>query len=178
MEPPYRELEFSALRATIRERGTTRLILVWATFVVWAGLVLVSVAWTQGPAVTLFTLLVLAAGFETSFLLHTGVERVGRYLQVQFERDGTAAEARPVGWESAAMRYGQRFPGRSDPLFAPLFLVAAVVNYFPVVAGGVAVERLGLGAFHALFVLRVVLAGRAASRQRAEDLERFRALLG
>ena len=177
MEFPYRELEFSALRATIRERGTVRLILVWATFALWAGLFLLTVAWTQMPAALLVPLLVLAAGFETSYLLHTGIERVGRYLQVQFERDSGGAAA-PVGWESTTMRYGQRFPGGADPLFTLLFLVAAVVNYFPVVAGGVWAERLGLGAFHALFVLRVLLAGRLAARQRAQDLERFRALLG
>ena len=177
METRYQELEFSALRATIRERGTIRMILIWATFAVWAGLLIVTVTWTQMPAVALAPLMVLAAGYETAFLMHTGIERVGRYLQVRYERDSEGATA-PAGWESAAMRYGQRYGGGSDPLFTVLFLAAAIINYFPVLAGGVWAERLGLGAFHLFFMLRVLVASRRAARQRTQDLERFRALLG
>ena len=176
MQERHQELEFAALRATIRERGTVRILLAWATFVVWAGLFLASLTWTALPAASLVSLLVLAAAFEAIVALHTGVERVGRYLQVRYEKDSTEGAA-PEGWESAAMRYGGRFGGGSDPLFSALFAVAAALNYFPVLAEGVAAELAGIGVFHAAFVGRVLLARRRAGRQRAEDLERFRTIL-
>lgn len=175
MEAPFGELEFAALRATIRERGTVRLILTWATFVAWAALLVATVAWTVVPAAVLVPLLVLAAGFETTFAIHTGVERVGRYLQVFYEKHA-GERAGPRGWETMALRYGQRFAGGPDPLFSVLFVIAAVLNYFPVMGAGVMVERVSLGVFHALVVARVIVAQRRAARQRDEDLERFRSL--
>lgn len=177
MEERHRELEFAALRATIRERGTVRVILAWATFVAWAALLLVTLAWTRLPAASLVSLLVLAAGFEAIYAIHVGVERVGRYLQVRYERD-SAEGAAPEGWEAATMRYGGRFGGGLDPFFTALFAAATAINYFPVVAAGVPAELAGVGVFHAAFVLRMLVARRRTARQRAEDLERFRAILG
>jgi hypothetical protein len=171
-----RELEFAALRATIRERGTVRLILTWATFGLWAGLLLAALVWTSVPAAFLAPLVVLAAGFETAFALHTGVERVGRYLQVFFERNPDAPGS--GGWETTAMTFGQRFPGGPDPLFSVLFVLAAVLNGVLAVGGAIVAEQIGVGLFHAVFVIRVIVAGRRAARQRAQDLERFRALMG
>jgi hypothetical protein len=46
-----------------------------------------------------------------------------------------------------------------------------------VLTGGVLVERVGLGACHALLAVRVLIARRRAARQRQDDLERFRSLL-
>ena len=176
METPLRELEFAALRATIRERGTVRLIITWATFVLWAALLLAAIVWAIVPAAFLAPLLVLAAGFEAVLAIHTGVERIGRYLQVFFEGDVAGAPG-SGGWETTAMTFGQRFPGGPDPLSSVLFVLAAVLNGVLGVSGGVPAEQIGVGVFHAAFVIRVIAAGRRAGRQRAQDLERFRALL-
>ena len=83
-----RELaEYQALRETIRERGTTRVWLLLATFVAWGALAIATAALAALPIATLLPLLVLAVGFETGFAVHTGVERIGRYIQVFFESD-------------------------------------------------------------------------------------------
>ncbi len=67
-------------------------------------------------AIALLPLLVLAATFEINFFVHTGVERIGRYLQVFYEeRAGT------TGWETTAMTYGAKYPSGLDPLFSALF---------------------------------------------------------
>lgn len=178
METPLRELEFAALRATIRERGTVRLMVTWATFGLWAALLLAAVALEIVPAVFLAPLLVLAAGFEAAFAMHTGVERIGRYVQVFFEKGPGATDSGASGWETAAMTIGQRFPGGPDPLASVLFVLAAALNGVLAVSGGVPAEQVGIGLFHAAFVIRVIAARRRAARQRAQDLERFRALLG
>ena len=69
-------------------------------------------------------LVILAAGFEAIFALHTNVERIGRYLQVFHEAAG--------GWEHVAMAFGQQGPADApDPLFVRLFIVAVGVNYLP-----------------------------------------------
>ena len=55
--------------------------------------------------VTLVPFVVLAGTFEINFFIHTGVERIGRYIQVFYE------EARGrSGWETTAMSYGAKFP--------------------------------------------------------------------
>ena len=58
------------------------------------------------PVATLLPLLVLAVVFEAIFAIHTGVERVGRYLQVYFEAPDETAR-----WENVAMAYGRAFAG-------------------------------------------------------------------
>ena len=77
--------EYRALRATIRERSTARLWIVLAGLTAWAALTLATAALAELPIATLLPLLVLALTFEIVFALHTGVERVGRYIQVFFE---------------------------------------------------------------------------------------------
>ena len=98
-----REEEYRALRDTIRERGTTRVWIVLAGLSAWAALAIGTFALAPFPAATVLPLLVLAAAFEIVFALHTGVERIGRYLQVFHEEAS--------GWEHAAMSYGQKFQG-------------------------------------------------------------------
>ena len=120
-----RQAEFEALRATIRERGSVRGCAVLVGLALWAVLLVAVRASHVDGFVTLAPLLVLAAGFEVSFLIHTGVERVGRYLQVFYEE---AEGSR--GWETIAMEYGTRFPGGLDPLFARLFSLSAVIGLF------------------------------------------------
>src|SRR6185436_856611 len=78
--------EYRALRATIRERGTIRLIVTVLTFVAWSALaVSVQALFATLPVMTLFPLMMLAIGFEVVFAAHVGVERIGRYLYVHHE---------------------------------------------------------------------------------------------
>ena len=169
-----RELEeYRALRDTIRERGTTRVWLLLAGFVGWAALVIATAALAALPIATLLPLLILAVGFETVFAVHTGVERIGRYVQVFFEDD----EA-DHGWEHRITAYGDipRAP-ISDPLLASYFWIATVFNFIPaMLASPVPIEWSAVGIMHLLFLVRVGVARRQARRQRAIDLERFRHL--
>src|SRR5439155_3058751 len=68
--------EYRALRATIRERGTTRVWLFVVGLAVWAALVVATAALAALPIATLLPLLLLAAVFEAVFALHVGVERI------------------------------------------------------------------------------------------------------
>ena len=166
-----RELdEYRALRDTIRERGTTRVWMALASLAAWAALAIATFALAPFPAATVLPLLVLAAGFDIVFALHTGVERIGRYIQVFFEEER--------GWEHVAMTCDQRFrAGGGDPLFANFFRIAAVLNFMPAAfARPLPVEWIIVGAIHAIFIVRVEVARRQAARQRAMDLERFQQL--
>jgi hypothetical protein len=166
---PREQEEYTALRATIRERGTARVWIFLAGVVAWAAIVVATTALASTPVATLLPLLVLAATFEAVFALHVGVERVGRYVQVFFEEDGR-------GWEHAAMAFG-RPPGAAvvDALFSVPFGLAAIFNVAPALITNPSREELVFVAgAHALFLIRLVSARAAAARQRAVDLERFR----
>ena len=170
--------EYTALRATIRERGTLRHVLFVATVALWGALALLAAAMIGTPVSTLVPLLVLASGYEAVAALHIGVERVGRYLQVRFEGDRGDAAQPLTSWERTAMAWGARFPGTgTDPLFGIVFLLAALLNYLPVVLTGIPLEMVVYAAVHALFIWRVLHVRRWAARQRSEDLARFRQLL-
>ena len=166
---PHDVEEYRALRDTIRERGTTRVWVFVGGLVGWAGLLIATAALAALPVATLLPLLVLAALFEAVFALHTGVERIGRYLQVYFE-DAS-------GWEHVTMAYGRTFRGGPDPLFTLVFIGAAILNFVPVlIAEPVAIEVAVIGFAHVLFIVRIGLARREAGKQRAIDLERFQRL--
>ncbi|OLC51784.1 MAG: hypothetical protein AUH43_01735 [Acidobacteria bacterium 13_1_40CM_65_14] len=77
--------EYSALRATIRERGTTRVWVFLVGLVAWGALTVATAALASTPVAVLLPLLILAAAFEAVLALHVGVERIGRYLQVFYE---------------------------------------------------------------------------------------------
>jgi hypothetical protein len=158
------------MRATIRERGTARMVLLPLIFIGWAGAAVATAAVIGLPISTLVPLFVLVAGFEAIFALHVNVERIGRYLQVFHEDRG--------GWEHVAMRFGQRFPGSGpDPLFSRLFVLATSVNFLPAALGWDSIPELTvLGILHLLFINRVRVARAFAVAQRAKDLERFTAL--
>jgi len=161
-----KDQEFEALRATIRERGTVRMILLPVTFGLWAGAAIATTAVVALPIAALVPLMVLAAGFEAIYALHINVERIGRYLQVFHETDG--------GWEHIAMTFGQRFPGRGpDALFSNLFLIATALNYLPVALGGSVPELVVAGLLHLLLAFHIGTARNRASKQRQQDLERF-----
>jgi hypothetical protein len=165
----HHEAEFAALRATIRERGTVRMILLPVTFGLWAAAAVATTAAIQLPIAALLPLLVLAAGFEAIYALHINVERIGRYLQVFHEPEG--------GWENVAMAFGQRFPGRGpDALFSTLFLMATALNYLPVALGGTLPELIAGGLLHLVLAIHIGTARNRASHQRRQDLERFQSI--
>jgi hypothetical protein len=170
---PREKEEYRALRATIRQRGTIRPLLLLAGFLGWAVLLLATAALVALPLATLLPLLILAVAFETSFGLYIGVERIGRYLQVFFEGDG----AEP-GWEHRIMAFGGTAGApTADPLLAAYFCVATIANFMPaMLVDPLPIEWAMVGVVHALFLVRVVAARRQATSQRIRDLERFRAL--
>lgn len=165
--------EYRALRATIRERGTTRVWIFLVGIVAWAALMVTTAALAAPPAATVVPLLVLFAAFEGVFALHVGVERVGRYIQVHYEDDGR-------GWEHAAMSFGRPAgAATTDALFTAPFALAAIVNLMPaLIVAPTRAELIFVGGAHALFLLRVIAARVRAAKQRAIDLARFQELHG
>jgi hypothetical protein len=163
---PREQEEYRALRATIRERGTARVVVFAGGTVAWAALAFAVAAVGSPPVATLLPLLVLAAVFEAVFALHVGVERVGRYLDVWFGDE----------WERTAAAFGRPDGAATiDALFAIIFLLAALVNLSPAaLAQPTLPEIVFIGGAHALFVIRVAVARRVASAQRAVDLARFK----
>jgi hypothetical protein len=184
--PDLAVVEYRALRATIRERGTARLVTAPAIFVVWAALAIAVQTWSTMGLWMLGPLVVLAAGFEGIFALHVGVERIGRYLQVFYEDTAGA----PPWWEHAAMEFGQTGSSAGpsiDPLFSWLFGLAALLNLSGAALlsiderpslFGISPAFLLCGLFHAAFAVRLWRARRFAGTQRQADLRRFQELRG
>jgi hypothetical protein len=173
--------EYRALRATIRERGTARVLTVVVGLAAWT--VLTVFLSFDSSVARLVPLLFLAVLFEAVFALHTGVERIGRYLQVFFEEDELAAAAAEGnatlrrGWEHLAMMYGKRFPGGPDPLFAIYFWAAILLNLVAATPRPAnLIDWAIVGIPHAALAVRIVARRRQAARQREVDLARFRVL--
>ena len=166
--------EYSALRATVRERGTARVCLFAGGIAAWAAAAIATAALASTPIAALLPLLVLAAVFEAVFALHVGVERIGRYIQVFYETDLPALPK----WEHAAMAFGRpKGAATTDALFSAIFFLAALFNLMPaLLLEPQRVELVFVGGAHALFALRLLVARHAASTQRAIDLERFQKL--
>ena len=160
--------EYSALRATIAQRGTARVAIFVSGTTAWAALAVAVAAVNAPPAGTLLPLAALAAVFEGVFALHVGVERIGRYLDVWYADE----------WERAAMAFGRpKGAPSTDALFSTVFVVAALLNVMPAaVVQPTLPELVVIGGAHALFATRVVTARHAAAAQRAIDLARFREL--
>ena len=181
--PPASDLateEFRALRATIRERGTARLVTSALTFPVWAAVAVYTSRDLLSPGMVVFPLLALWAGFEVILAAHVGVERIGRYLPVRYETLPTALP----GWENAAMSLHGR-PGAatgSDPLLIRLFTLAGLLNLLPLVplvseaaTSAVVVIPFAITlVLHITFLVRLTQARRFARSQRRRDLELFR----
>ena len=150
------------------------MVLVPVTFIGWAALSLALLLFSDLPVAVLFSLGALVGGFEAIHALHVGTERIGRYLQVYYERSSDGPR-----WETTAMAVGPALPGGGiDPLFSAIFIVATAINLLPaLLPAPVAVELAVLGALHAAFAFRIVRARRAASRQRPVELESFKAIL-
>jgi hypothetical protein len=179
--------EYRALRATIRERGTARLIVTTITFVSWAAIATGSCALNLAPVLGLIPLLVLAAGFEAGFAMHVGVERLGRFIQVRYE----SAAGLP-GWEHAAMKAGANPAAHLgvDPLFFWPYIAAVVLNLMVVlileaspvpqtspdlvsIDASLSPAVLAYALLHGAVVARLVAARRVARRQRERDLALF-----
>ena len=147
--------------------------LVPVTCVGWAVLTLLVVLYGGPPVASIVSLAVLVGGFEAVHALHVGAERIGRYLQVYYETlpDGPR-------WETAVMTVGPALPGGGiDPLFSVVFVGTTIVNMVPALAPPVTPVELGVIALlHVGFVFRIVRARLAASRQRAVELESFKAM--
>lgn len=168
--------EYTALRDTIRQRGSLRITLFMLTLVAWAAATIATAALAALPVATLLPLLLLAAGFEVVFGLHTAVERIGRYLQVFYEEDDDPSRPQRA-WERTAMAYGRAYPGGPDPLFAAHFIIAVFLNFVPVLlAEPVQIEVIVVGVAHVVVIARILAARHAASGQRAKDLDRFQSL--
>lgn len=167
------ESEYTALRHTIASRGTARMTLLPVTVIGWAIVAGTLTVIAGTPAASLFSLMVLAGGFEAIHAMHVGVERIGRYLQVFYEGDSNG----PM-WETTAMSLGPALPGGGiDPLFTMIFAFATVLNLIPaMVPSPTSVELFVIGVTHAAFLVRLVRARGAATRQRAVDLESYRAV--
>lgn len=165
--------EFSVLRETIALRGTVRMALVPVTCLGWAVLTLVLFL-HGGPAVaSIVSLAVLVAGFEAVHALHVGAERIGRYLQVYYETGPDGPR-----WETAVTTVGPALPGGGiDPLFSVVFVATTIVNMIPALIPFPTPIELGvISVLHAGFIFRVVRARLAATKQRAVELESFKAM--
>lgn len=167
------QTEFAVLRQTIARRGTARMILVPVTFIAWSTLSLGILLFADVPVASLFTLAVLAAGFEAVHALHVGVERIGRFLQVYYEGPPDGPR-----WETSVTSVGPGLPGGGiDPLFTFLFAAASFLNMMLVLVPGPSRTELGvIGVLHLLFVGRLVRSRGASARQRAVELESFKAV--
>jgi hypothetical protein len=172
--------EYTALRATIGQRGTARVWMFLVAISGWAALYIATVALALPPVESIAPLVVLAAGFEAVYAIHVGVERIGRYLQVFYEnRAGDASTLTPA-WERTAMTFGRpratAWAG-TDPLFAIVFVLAGVLNVFAAnLPAATREEFIVVAAAHGLFFVRVASARVSASKQRANDLARFEQL--
>jgi len=166
-------VEYEVLRRTIAARGTARMLVAPISCMGWAALTLAHAGLEGTPTVSLLSLAVLVGGFESVHALHVGTERIGRYLQVYYEADVNGPR-----WESTAMLVGPALPGGGvDPLFSGLFVGACLLNLLAVQPfTSTPIEASLMVVAHAAFVFRVVRARRAASRQRAVELESFKAL--
>jgi hypothetical protein len=167
------ESEFSILRQTIASRGTTRVVLLPVTLLGWAALACQLLFVSDVPLASLFSLAVLVAGFEAIHALHVSVERIGRYVQVYYE----SSEDGPR-WETTAMKVGPALPGGGiDPLFTVVFVCATMINLIPALLPSPTRLQLAvMGLLHAAFLVRLVRARGAAARQRAVELESYRAI--
>ncbi len=175
---PLRVSEYDALRRTIRERGTLRMSVVLTGLIGWAALALAVAAGPFDRAAVLVPLVVLASTFEINLFVHTGVERIGRYLQVYFESEAAADALPQWGWEHAVMSYGKAAPGGSSPLFVTLFVIAGLTDFVCCLppagrhAGWIGISVLA----HLAFFWRIARARALAAAQRVRDLEVFTAI--
>jgi len=173
--------EYRVLRQTIAARGSLRPVLFIVGLGIWAALLTAVLAFLPYPVAVAVPLVVLTATFEAIRPLHFGAERIGRYLQVFYEEQGQPGRALSDGpsWERVAMGLGPVPGAGGHPLFVPIFFIATIVNYLPVVLAQPAAAPVELGTLavpHAAFVVWLIYCDRALRTQRATELARFREL--
>ena len=171
--------EYSALRDTIRERGTARSWTCLAGFFAWAVCLLLVLIWLPNPVAAVVPLVVLVVTFELIRAGHLGVERIGRYLQVFYEENlGADVAFTPPTWERTAMVQGPTLPGAGGhPFYLPMFLIATLVNLLAIVLPGpILLEIATLIVPHAAFVAWMLYCDRGMRKQRTTELARYRAL--
>jgi hypothetical protein len=173
--------EYRQLRAAIAARGDLRARIFLAGLAAWAAALLAVLAVLPYPLASMIPLTLLLAGFEALRPLHFGAERIGRFLQVFYEERGDPGRplAETPSWERTAMIFGGAIPGAAGhPLYLPVYLMAAVLNYLAVVLPGpVAAELALLAVPHLAFVLWLLIADRAVRTQRERELARYRHLI-
>jgi hypothetical protein len=162
-------MEFAVLRYTIASRGTARSVLGAVTVGGWAVVASAHALFSDLPLTSVVPLVVLWAGYEALWSVHVGIERIGRFLQVHYERPDGAR------WETTAMGAAPRLPGGgANPLASAVFAGAALVNLgVAFVAEPTGVELLLLTGCHAVFLGRLVQTRMWAARQRRSDLAAF-----
>jgi hypothetical protein len=167
--------EFRALRTTIRSRGSFRLAICLAGLVGWALTLLIVLAWVANPIAGTVPLLLVVATFEMNRMLHLGIERIGRYLQVFFEEAAPDAASTPA-WERTVMRLGPSLPGAGGhPLLVPIFFSATLINFLSVLLPGPTPIELGaMTVPHVSFLIWMLYADRGMRQQRERELEEFR----
>jgi hypothetical protein len=171
--------EYLILRKTIAHRGALRPVLVLCGIACWAAILTAVLVLLPYPVASAIPLLVLAATLEVIRPLHFGAERIGRYIQVFYEEAGERGRALTdtPSWERVAMSFGS-VPGvGGHPLFVPVFLLAAAINYLAVIIPDPVPLELGVMAVpHLAFAAWLVAADRAMKRQREIELDRMRQL--
>jgi hypothetical protein len=169
--------EFRALRATISTRGGFRLAICLAGLGAWALTLVTVLAWVPNPIAGTIPLLLIVSTFEVNRMLHLGIERIGRYLQVFFEESAPDAATAPA-WERTVMRLGPSLPGAGGhPLLLPIFFSATLINFLSVVLPGPTPIELGaMTVPHVSFVIWMLYADRGMRQQRQRELEAFRTM--
>ena len=97
------ESEYAVLRHTIASRGTARITLLPVTLIGWALVAGTLALLGNNPGMSLFSLAVLAGGFEAIHAMHVGVERIGRYLRFSMKDRPTFRDGRQQRWPSARL---------------------------------------------------------------------------
>ena len=89
---------------------------------------------------------------------------------MKISRSGSQPSAKgPPEWFTGTVRI--------DPLFTVVFICATVVNLIPgLVPSPTRVQLVALALLHVAFLVRLVRARGAAARQRAVELESYRAI--
>ena len=173
--------EYLVLRQTLAARGSLRPVLFIAGVGIWAVLLTAVLILLPYPLAVTIPLVILAATFEAIRPLHFGAERIGRYLQVFYEEEGQPGRALSdaPSWERVAMSLGAVPGAGGHPLFVPIFFMAAIVNYLPVLLASPTAMPVELGMLavpHVAFVAWLIYSDRAMRTQRAVELARFRDL--
>ena len=142
--------------------------------VAWGALAIALLIAELEGGVTLVPFLVLAGTFEINFFIHTGVERIGRYLQVFYEERAGA-----IGWETTAMSYGAKFPSRTRSAVLDRLRRRDDAELLQLARCRRAPARLDRAFAPRASRLRLQnrLCKKTRGAQRALDLDRFRSLL-